>query len=70
MASTQEINAIADIILQEFDGDAELFRASLAQIRANTERVTIQNQIDALRKQQREFNESIEAQIQTLLGMK
>jgi len=70
MATQQQIAAIADIILDEFDGNAELFRASLSQIRTNTERVTIQNQIDALRKKQREDNESIEAQIQALLGLK
>ena len=70
MATQQQIAAIADIILDEFDADPELFRASLAQIRKNTERVTIQNQIDALRKQQREANQVFEDQIQVLLGMK
>ena len=70
MATQQQIAAIADIILDEFDADPELFRASLAQIRTNTERITIQNQIDALRKQQREANDAIETQIQVLLGLK
>jgi hypothetical protein len=70
MATTAQINAIADIILEVYDGDAQLFKASLEQIKVNTERVTIQNQIDALRKQQREANDAIEAQIQTLLGLK
>ena len=70
MATQQQIAAIADIILDEFDGNAELFRASLSQIRTNTERVTIQNQIDALRKQQREANQAFEDQIQALLGLK
>jgi len=70
MATTAQINAVVDVILKVFGNDAALFEASLTEIKVNTKKVTIENQIDALRKQQREFNESIEAQIQALLGMK
>ena len=70
MATQQQIAAIADVILEVFGNDANLFKASLTEIKTNTERVTIQNQIDALRKQQREANDAIEAQIQALLGLK
>ena len=68
MATTAEISAIADIILRVFDADPVVFEASLEAIRINTDEVTKQNQVEALRKQQREFNEQIEAQIQALLG--
>jgi hypothetical protein len=70
MATTAQINAVIDIILEIFGNDAQLFKASLAEIKTNTTKVTIENQIDALRKQQREANDAIEAQIQALLGMK
>jgi hypothetical protein len=70
MATQQQISAIADVILDVFGNDANLFKASLTEIKVNTKKVTIENQIDALRKQQREFNEGIEAQIQALLGLK
>jgi hypothetical protein len=70
MATTAQISAIADVILEVFGNDAQLFKASLAEIKTNTTKVTIENQIDALRKQQREANDAIEAQIQALLGMK
>ena len=69
MATQAELSIIGDIILRVFDSDPKVFEASLEAIRINTDKVTIQNQVDALRKQQREFNEQIEAQIQALLGM-
>jgi len=70
MATNAEINAIADVILEVFGKDAALFKASLTEIKVNTTKVTIENQIDALRKQQREANQVFEDQIQVLLGMK
>jgi hypothetical protein len=70
MANQQEIAAVVDIILDVFDRNPNLFRESLEEIKVNTEKVTIDNRIEALRKQQREFNAQIEAQIQELLGMK
>jgi hypothetical protein len=70
MATQQQISAVIDIILEIFGNDAQLFKASLTEIKTNTTKVTIENQIDALRKQQREANDAIEAQIQALLGMK
>jgi len=70
MATQQQISAVIDIILETFGNDAQLFKASLTEIKTNTNKVTIQNQIDALRKKQREDNEAIEAQIQALLGLK
>jgi len=70
MATQQQIAAIADIILEVFSNDAQLFKASLTEIKTNTTKVTIENQIDALRKQQREANQAFEDQIQALLGMK
>jgi hypothetical protein len=70
MATQQQISAVIDIILEIFGNDAQLFKASLAEIKVNTTKVTIENQIDALRKKQREDNEAIEAQIQALLGLK
>jgi small-conductance mechanosensitive channel len=70
MATTVQINAVIDIILSVFGNDAEAFKTALEEIKANTEKVTIDNKIADLRKQQREANEAIEAQIQVLLGMK
>jgi hypothetical protein len=70
MANQQQISAVIDIILEIFGNDAQLFKASLTEIKTNTNKVTIENQIDALRKQQREANDAIEAQIQELLGLK
>jgi hypothetical protein len=70
MATQQQISAVIDIILETFGNDAQLFKASLAEIKTNTTKVTIENQIDALRKQQREANQAFEDQIQALLGMK
>jgi hypothetical protein len=70
MATQQQISAVIDIILETFGNDAQLFKASLTEIKTNTTKVTIENQIDALRKKQREDNEAIEAQIQALLGLK
>ena len=69
MATQQQIAAIADVILEVFGNDANLSKDSLTEIKTNTKKVTIENQIDALRKQQREANDAIEAQIQALLGM-
>ena len=69
MATQEQLSIIGDIILRVFDADPAVFEASLEAIRINTDKVTIQNQIEALRKQQREFNENIEAEIQALLGM-
>ena len=68
MADQATISAVIDIIVDVFDSDPAVFRASLEAIRINTDEVTKQNQVEALRKQQREFNEQIEAQIQALLG--
>jgi hypothetical protein len=70
MATEAQVNAIADIIMEVFDADPEVFRASLEAIKVNTDRVTIENKIEALREQQRLYNEQIETQIQELLGMK
>jgi hypothetical protein len=70
MATTAQINAIADVILEVFGNDANLFKDSLTEIKVNTTKVTIENQIDALRKQQREANDAFELQIQALLGLK
>ena len=70
MATQQQIAAIADVILEVFGNDANLFKDSLTEIKVNTTKVTIENQIDALRKQQREANDAFELQIQALLGLK
>jgi hypothetical protein len=69
MATQEQLSIIGDIILRVFDSNPAVFEASLEAIRINTDKVTIQNQIEALRKQQREFNEYIESEIQALLGM-
>ena len=70
MADQATISAVIDIIVDVFDKDPAVFRASLEAIKINTDKMTIDNQIEELRRQQREFNEQIEAQIQQLLGMK
>lgn len=70
MASSAEINIIADIILRVFDSDPAAFEASLEAIKVNTDKVTIENQIEKIRKEIRKFTEEKEAEIQTLLGMK
>ena len=70
MATETEINAICDIILEVFEGDPQVFEASLAEIKVNTDRVTIENQIEAIRKDIFEFTEAKNAEIQALLDMK
>ena len=70
MATSAQLSIIGDIILEVFESDPQVLKASLEAIKVNTERVSIENQIEALRKQQREYNEQIEAQIQELLNMK
>lgn len=70
MATEVQINAIADIILKVFDGDPVVFEESLKSIKINTNRVTIENQIEDLRRQKQEYEAQIEAEIQRLLGMK
>ena len=62
--------AITQITVDVFDSDPNVYKASLNAIKVNTDEVTRQNEVAKLRKQQREFNEQIEAQIQQLLGMK
>jgi len=68
MATQVQINAIADIILETFEGDAELFRDSLSEIKENTESVTITNKIARLREQIKVFTDEKNAEIQELLG--
>lgn len=74
MALTQATEAqqavIGGVILDVFGTDVESFRDSLQAIKVNTNRVTIDNQIAELRKQQQAFNDGIEAQIQALIGLK
>jgi hypothetical protein len=70
MATSVQINAIADIILKVFGGDATAFETAMKEIMENTEKVTLDNKIAELRKQQQAANEDFEAQIQALLGLK
>ena len=70
MATSAEINIIADIILKVFDKNPAVFESSLQAIKVNTEKVTIDNQVAELRKQQQAYNEQVEAQIQSLLNMR
>jgi len=68
MATQDQINAIADIILEVFENDPKVFKASLAEIKTNTDSVTIANKIARLRKQIKEFTDEKNAEIQELLG--
>ena len=45
MATTQEINAICDVILQEFDADPAVFRTSMRRVRLMGELDAINSQI-------------------------
>jgi len=67
MASEAVQSAIADIIVSVFGSDTEAFRTALAEIKANTEAVTLQNKIAELRKQQKAAHDEIESQIQALI---
>ncbi len=70
MATSAELSIIGDIILDVFDKDPQVFKSSLEAIRVNTEKVTIENQIAAIRKEIANFVETKEAEIQSLLDMK
>jgi len=69
MATTAEVQAVVDIILEVFQSDPAVFRASLEEIKTNTEAVTIENQIAAIRKEIQAFTAAKEAEIQALLDM-
>lgn len=69
MATSAEISAIADVMKKVF-GDLATLEASMQEIKVNTEKVTIDNQIAAIRKEIAAFVEAKEAEIQTLLNMR
>jgi len=64
----EQINEVVGAILRTY-GDTKRFEDSLQSVQKNAKRIDTENQIAELRRQQREFNEQIEAQIQELLGM-
>ena len=64
----EQINEVVGAILRIY-GDSKAFEDSVESMRKNTNRISVENQIAELRKQQKDFNETIEAQIQALLGM-
>lgn len=70
MATQAELNIIGDIILRVFDSKPEVFEASLEAIRINTDKITIDNQIAAIRKDIADFVEQKEAEIQSMLNMR
>ncbi len=64
----EQINEVIGAILRTY-GDTKRFEDSLQSVQKNAKRIDTENQIAELRRQQREYNEQIEAQIQELLGM-
>lgn len=64
----EQINEVIGAILRTY-GDTKRFEDSLQSAQKNAKRIDTENEIAELRRQQREFNEQIEAQIQELLGM-
>lgn len=64
----EQINEVVGAILRIY-GDSKSFGDSIESLQKNTERISVENQIAELRKQQKNINETIEAQIQALLGM-
>lgn len=70
MATEKEINEYIDAISRVFGKDVVAFEVSLEAIKVNTDKVTLDNEIEKIRKEIRKFTEEKEAEIQTLLGMK
>jgi len=70
MATTVEINAIADIILEVFSKDPEVFRTAMQEIKDNTAKVTLENKIAVIDAEIKAFIEQKEAEKQVLLGLK
>lgn len=70
MATTVEINAIADIILNVFSKDPEAFRTAMQEIKDNTAKVTLENKIAVIDAEIKAFIEQKEAEKQVLLGLK
>ncbi len=64
----EQINEVIGAILRTY-GDTKRFEDSLQSAQKNAKRIDTENEIAELRRQQREYNEQIEAQIQELLGM-
>ena len=64
----EQINEVIGAILRTY-GDTKRFEDSLQSVQKNAKRIDTENEIAELRRQQREYNEQIEAQIQELLGM-
>ena len=70
MALTQaQKDLILETLAKTFDYDLPLFEASMLAIKVNTEKVTLDNQIAAIRKEINAFVEQKEAEIQSLLKM-
>jgi len=68
-ATLEQLEVIGGVILDVFGTDVEAFRASLAEIKTNTEKVTLENRIAEIRKEMQEYNDNKEAEIQALLSM-
>ena len=69
MATQTEINALTDVFIKVFGKDVTLIEEALTQIKLNTEKVTIDNQVATIRKEIAVFIETKEAEIQALLDM-
>ena len=69
MATQTEINALTDVFIKVFGKDVALIEEALTQIKLNTEKVTIDNQVATIRKEIAVFIETKEAEIQALLDM-
>ena len=69
MATQAQVGLIADTLIEVFEGNLDHFKASMQAIKLNTEKVTIDNQISAIRREINAFVEAKEAEIQTLLSM-
>jgi len=67
-ATLAQLEVIGGVILDVFGTDVEAFRASLAEIKVNTEAVSRDNRIAEIRKEIADYTDAKEAEIQELLG--
>ena len=66
MATEQQVQAIADLILQTFGGDANLFKSWLMRSKLETEAAQLQS---AIRKAQTERDADVTSAEETIQGL-
>lgn len=64
----EQIDSVIKAVFSVYK-DTKDFEGALELIKSDSERIERDKQIAQLREQQRQYNEQIESQIQSLLGM-